>query len=130
MFVNRAGCLNVLLNCVPRCLGKLALVKDVKQLFTLSGIYIQPVTTNKLQRVPLPGIMTGGDRDAAVSLQPLNCQLHARCGADAEIHYLTTCRQQARQNSRPYHRTRRSRVAADKDSPPVEVRSIGFGKLD
>src|SRR5215208_5725507 len=73
--------------------------------------------------------MTGGDRDAAIRLQPLDCQLHAWRRTDAEIHHLTTGRQQSRQHSRSDHRTRRSRVAADKDSPPVEVRSIGFGKL-
>src|SRR5215207_9754583 len=105
-------------------------MKDVQQLFSLSGIEIKTVTANKLQSVPLPGIVSRSDRNTAVRLQPLHCQLHARRRTNSEIDDFTTRCQQSGQNCRSNHRTRWPRVAANQNSSAIEIRPKAFGKLD
>ena len=62
----------------------------LEQFFRLLRIEIETVAANKLQRVPLPGIVTGGDRNATICLEPLNRQLHARRRTNTEVDNFTT----------------------------------------
>src|SRR6185369_16671447 len=130
VLLDSIGSLDHLLDSVPTSLGILALVKNIEQFFSLSGIEIQTITTHKLQCVPLPRIVTCSDRDAAVSLQPLHCELYAWRWANTKVDNFTTYRQQTRQHSRANHLSRRPRVATNKNSSPVQVCSKALGKLD
>src|SRR5215212_1245019 len=82
---NPVGTLDLLFDRVPTRLCVFALVKDVEQFFSLSGIEIKTVTPHKLQRVPLPWIVTRSDCNAAVRLQSLHGELHAGRWANTEI---------------------------------------------
>src|SRR5688572_12357794 len=130
MLANRVSVNDRLLDCFPVGFQKLALVKNVEQFLRLLRIEVKTVAANKLQCVPTPGIVTGSDRDAAVSLQPFHCQLHTRRRTNAEIYDFAPRCQQTRQNGRTDHRTRRTGVAADEDSSAVEIGAESLGKLD
>src|SRR5688500_10310872 len=85
VFFDRVCSLDCLPDRVPRRFRKFTLMKNVEQFFALRWVEIEPVAANKLQRVPLPRIVTGSDRNPTVSLEPLNRQLHARRWTDAEV---------------------------------------------
>ncbi len=58
---------------VPGGLGKLSLMENVQEFFGLQGIQIKAIVTDKLQSIPWRGIMTSGDGNPSVSLEPGYC---------------------------------------------------------
>ena len=62
-----------------------ALVIDVEQFARLSRIQKKSRWSNKLQGIPFGGIMTRGDRDAAVRMTLPHLQLHRRDRTHANV---------------------------------------------
>src|SRR5713226_8311312 len=98
MVLDRILMLDGGLDVVPSGLRKLSLMEDVQKLFGLLRIQIQTIATNKLQRIPLRRIVTGGDGDASVGFEPSHRQLQAGCRTNTKINDLTSCSEQSGHN--------------------------------
>ena len=89
-----------------------------------------PSPAHGFERVPLDGVVTGGDRHAAGGPGVAHGQLQGGGRADPEVHDLTAGRLQARQYAAARHLARGSRVAADQHLAPDHVRAEGMAVVD
>jgi hypothetical protein len=100
----------------------LTLVIDIAQLARLAGIQKQTARTDELQRVPFGGIVTGGDRDAALRVPVSHLELNCRHGADADVENAIAGGEDAGDDGVLHHLAGRSRIAADNDRAGTGVR--------
>src|SRR5262252_7730752 len=92
VMIDRILILDRRLNPVPTDFGKFSLVKDIQQLFCLGGVQVKAIATHELQRIPLAGIVSGSDRNSAVSLEPQNRQLQARRRTHPKVYHFAARR--------------------------------------
>src|SRR6266571_4725820 len=92
-----------------------SLVINVQQFAGLPGIQKQSVAANKLQCVPLRGIVAGSDRNAAMGAMMTDKQLNGRHRTHSDINDATAARKQTRYYRLLYHFTGSTWIAPDND---------------
>ena len=82
------------------------------------------LAVEQLQRVPLCGVVRGGDDDTTVGLVPAYCQLGGWCGSQTNINHFVAHADKRATDNVAYHGTRDAAITAYNDFLSVDKRGV------